>query len=788
MQSAAALLLLAAFSVALCGGVAVVAGDGANAVQQPPATSQSNLIFRMCFLNGGVKNHTTTLTVDVTLISIQSGHQFKLFSGILAQGCSNYATDPALFQGAFFVQAVDTKDRSHLLFNRTEDLAAKGVSRFTLWYDMPSDADFISTEPSYDKHLLNYAYVRVLSLSKTDEEQAPPLRVLTRNTNCHRCIDTVLAEAGPFMSATPYLTVQTNFPQELSVANCTPTPGCTPTVNNTCACVGYNNQTYHFGERGFYTLIVSSTAAGDSADSAQPHLQIVRDVRGDADHGPDVRPVFIALGIIVGLFVLWYAPQNCCPRVARALYPHTMLMEQKDEQMLLLNTQKYTRDPLLSSTHAIGNPKRSKTRLQSLDSFRGMALTIMIFVNYGGGDYNFFDHSVWNGLTVADLVFPWFIWIMGTSMAITFNSLFKRHTPLRTILYKVARRTLLLFGIGVIFINVVHDLRFARVPGVLQRFAIAYLVVALVIIFVPKAVSLLRNVDEVTPLIRRLTPTVRNPASDLDPGGCGMLRHLPDVAPYVGEWIAIIVLVVIHTCITFLLPVPGCPTGYIGPGGALAEFGQFAPANGSCVNGTFCCEGGAAGHVDRWLLSWKHIYGSPTSQETYQTGAYDPEGILGSLTSILICYLGLQSGKIIVHYKAARARSVRWLAWGVLCCAIATGLCGGSKNDGVIPVSKNLWSLSFVLLMSGFGFISLTAFYWLIDIWRVWDGAPFRYVGLNSIFIYVFHETFQEYFPFSWAWTDGVTHGKLMFMNVCAVSILILICYYCFKIDFFVKI
>ena len=52
----------------------------------------------------------------------------------------------------------------------------------------------------------------------------------------------------------------------------------------------------------------------------------------------------------------------------------------------------------------------------------------------------------------------------------------------------------------------------------------------------------------------------------------------------------------------------------------------------------------------------------------------------------------------------------------------------------------------------------------------------------------VFHETFQEYFPFSWAWTDGVTHGKLMLMNLVAVSILILICYYCFKIDFFVKI
>jgi heparan-alpha-glucosaminide N-acetyltransferase len=60
-------------------------------------------------------------------------------------------------------------------------------------------------------------------------------------------------------------------------------------------------------------------------------------------------------------------------------------------------------------------------RLRSLDVFRGLALTIMIFVNYGGGGYFFFNHSVWNGLTVADLVFPWFIWIMGVSMAISFK-------------------------------------------------------------------------------------------------------------------------------------------------------------------------------------------------------------------------------------------------------------------------------------------------------------------------------------------------------------------------------
>ncbi len=49
---------------------------------------------------------------------------------------------------------------------------------------------------------------------------------------------------------------------------------------------------------------------------------------------------------------------------------------------------------------------QSASRVQSLDAFRGICIAVMIFVNYGGGAYWFFDHSLWNGLTVADLVFP----------------------------------------------------------------------------------------------------------------------------------------------------------------------------------------------------------------------------------------------------------------------------------------------------------------------------------------------------------------------------------------------
>jgi len=109
----------------------------------------------------------------------------------------------------------------------------------------------------------------------------------------------------------------------------------------------------------------------------------------------------------------------------------------------------------------------------------------MIFVNYGGGSYWFFNHSIWNGLTVADLVFPWFVFIMGIAMPISFTSLLKRKTPMSEILYKVIRRSVILFCLG-LFINNGYYLPQWRVMGVLQRFGVAYFFNSLILLFVPK--------------------------------------------------------------------------------------------------------------------------------------------------------------------------------------------------------------------------------------------------------------------------------------------------------------
>ena len=62
------------------------------------------------------------------------------------------------------------------------------------------------------------------------------------------------------------------------------------------------------------------------------------------------------------------------------------------------------------------------------------------------------------------------------------------------------------------------------------------------------------------------------------------------------------------------------------------------------------------------------------------------------------------------------------------------------------------------------------------------------FAGMNSILLYVGHETFGAFIPFSWGIDDHATHAEWLAMNLLAVSYWVLIAYYCYKIKFFLKI
>ena len=114
-------------------------------------------------------------------------------------------------------------------------------------------------------------------------------------------------------------------------------------------------------------------------------------------------------------------------------------------------------------------------RLISLDFFRGFTIAAMIVVNDPGSWSYVFDplrHAEWHGATPTDLVFPFFLFIVGVSIVI---SLSKKTNTRSKVYFKILKRTFILFAIGVflaLFPN--FDFNNVRIAGVLQRIALVY--------------------------------------------------------------------------------------------------------------------------------------------------------------------------------------------------------------------------------------------------------------------------------------------------------------------------
>lgn len=80
------------------------------------------------------------------------------------------------------------------------------------------------------------------------------------------------------------------------------------------------------------------------------------------------------------------------------------------------------------------------------------------------------------------------------------------------------------------------------------------------------------------------------------------------------QWIFVLVLVLIHTCLTFFVNVPGCGRSYLGPGG-LDNHGNYTN-----------CTGGVAGYIDRGIFGG-HMYKNAVCHKLYETKVdFDPEG------------------------------------------------------------------------------------------------------------------------------------------------------------------
>lgn len=130
----------------------------------------------------------------------------------------------------------------------------------------------------------------------------------------------------------------------------------------------------------------------------------------------------------------------------------------------------------LNSTPPLDRPRQS--RLLSLDMLRGLTVAFMILVNNAGdGDVSYAQlrHSVWNGCTLTDLVFPLFLFIVGASITLAFSARLDRGVSRLTILSQVGKRSLNIFLVGLL-LNALpfFHLSELRIYGVLQRIAFCY--------------------------------------------------------------------------------------------------------------------------------------------------------------------------------------------------------------------------------------------------------------------------------------------------------------------------
>jgi predicted acyltransferase len=146
--------------------------------------------------------------------------------------------------------------------------------------------------------------------------------------------------------------------------------------------------------------------------------------------------------------------------------------------------------PLAAQASTVSAPDR----LTSLDLFRGATIAAMILVNNPGNEhaYSPLEHAQWNGWTPTDLIFPFFLFIVGVSMVFSFQSRLNRGNSRALLLRHAIRRGITIVAIGLALnysvVLISSSTRGLRIPGVLQRIGICYLAASIFFLYLkPKA-------------------------------------------------------------------------------------------------------------------------------------------------------------------------------------------------------------------------------------------------------------------------------------------------------------
>jgi predicted acyltransferase len=324
---------------------------------------------------------------------------------------------------------------------------------------------------------------------------------------------------------------------------------------------------------------------------------------------------------------------------------------------------------------------RSSGRLLSLDVFRGLTIVGMILVNNPGSWSHLYwplGHAQWHGWTPTDLVFPFFLFIVGTSLAYSLRKYKKPSLASpdneqgksidSAIYWRIVRRTAVLILLGLVLglcgrtFNYLLgntaslDLDTLRFPGVLQRIALVYLATSIVALHVGVRGQILLG-------------------AALLFGYWALLAWLPNATNYQAN---------------------------------------LSP------------EGNIVRVVDRAVIGEEHMYTQAQAEKT------DPEGLLSTLPAIVTALVGYWTG-LFVQRRGCNAATV-----GVLvACGLALAALGLLWNEA-LPINKKIWTSSYVLLSGGLAMIVFGGALLKFDVWG-WRrlARPWEIVGVNAIFVFV---------------------------------------------------
>jgi predicted acyltransferase len=346
---------------------------------------------------------------------------------------------------------------------------------------------------------------------------------------------------------------------------------------------------------------------------------------------------------------------------------------------------------------------KGNTRILSVDVFRGLTVMMMTLVNNPGDwghIYAPLEHAAWHGWTPTDLVFPFFLFIVGVSVVLA-NPTKDRNSM------KIATRTMRIFllGLSLSFFSKIHVGDWEGAPLLAIRLVYTALVFALLVGNYPLkkqfyvALGLLIFSLFLCFSGMEAFATVRIP---------GVLQRIALV--YAGTsclylccssrvlWGIFMFILLLYWGLMALVPVPG-----VGP--ANVEVGT-----------------NLAAWLDNYLLPG-HLW--------ITSKTWDPEGILSTLPAMGTGILGVLVGQMLWSGGAKELKKVALL--GGLFLII------GLVWSHIFPINKSLWTSSYVLLAGGFAMLFLAGIYYWIEVRGERKGIKlFQLFGANPMLVFFF--------------------------------------------------